>query len=107
MLSRFEQADSEVLNYLLEFVNWSTLSRVMKNTLDRRREEKSWQPRPHFGTMTCALCRHTHSFALTDFVRTVLSLSPSSCPSRLYSLSVPHLSAADQGHVGTSSTDED
>lgn len=52
MLSRFEQADSEVLNYLLEFVNWSTLSPALKHILDRRREEKTWQPCPHFGTVT-------------------------------------------------------
>lgn len=50
MLSRLEQADSEVLNYLLEFVNWSTVSPPLKHILDRRRAEKTWEP--HFGTLT-------------------------------------------------------
>ncbi|KAM8837805.1 ankyrin repeat and SOCS box protein 3 isoform 2-T2 [Spinachia spinachia] len=44
-----QQADSEVLNYLLEFVNWSILSKPLKHILDRRRAEKTWEPRPHLG----------------------------------------------------------
>lgn len=52
MLSRLEEADSEVLNYLLEFVNWSTLSLTLKHILDQRRVAKTWQPSPHFGTVT-------------------------------------------------------
>ncbi|XP_042372842.1 ankyrin repeat and SOCS box protein 3-like, partial [Plectropomus leopardus] len=44
-----EQADSEVLNYLLEFVNWSTLSPSLKLVLDRRRAEKTWEP--HFDSV--------------------------------------------------------
>uniref|UniRef100_A0A3P8UMY9 Ankyrin repeat and SOCS box containing 3 n=1 Tax=Cynoglossus semilaevis TaxID=244447 RepID=A0A3P8UMY9_CYNSE len=43
-----DKADGEALNYLLEFVNWSTLSTALKQILDQRREEKSWQPHPHF-----------------------------------------------------------
>ncbi|XP_026207570.1 ankyrin repeat and SOCS box protein 3 isoform X2 [Anabas testudineus] len=46
-----EQADTEVLNYLLEFVNWSTLSAPLKHILDRRQAEKTWEPRPHFGSI--------------------------------------------------------
>ncbi|XP_008285360.1 ankyrin repeat and SOCS box protein 3 [Stegastes partitus] len=54
-----EQADSEVLNYLLEFVDWSTLSPHLKHILDRRRAEKTWEPRPHFDSVPCLshLCR--------------------------------------------------
>uniref|UniRef100_A0A3Q3WA46 SOCS box domain-containing protein n=1 Tax=Mola mola TaxID=94237 RepID=A0A3Q3WA46_MOLML len=47
-----ERADSDVLNYLLEFVNWSTLAADLKHILDRRREEKTWQPCPHFDSIT-------------------------------------------------------
>lgn len=46
-----EQADSEVLNYLLEFVNWSTLSPSLKHILDRRQAEKSWDPCPQLGSI--------------------------------------------------------
>nr|XP_046232507.1 ankyrin repeat and SOCS box protein 3 isoform X2 [Scatophagus argus] len=54
-----EQADSEVLNYLLEFVNWSTLPAPLKHILDRRRAEKTWQPYPQFDSMTSLshICR--------------------------------------------------
>ncbi|KAL3051917.1 hypothetical protein OYC64_002024 [Pagothenia borchgrevinki] len=54
-----EQADSEVLNYLLEFVNWSTLSPPLKHILDRRRAEKTWEPCPHFDSIPCLshMCR--------------------------------------------------
>ncbi|XP_054455211.1 ankyrin repeat and SOCS box protein 3-like isoform X1 [Anoplopoma fimbria] len=55
----FEQADSEVLNYLLEFVNWSNLSPPLKHILDRRRAEKMWEPRPHLECIPCLshICR--------------------------------------------------
>ncbi|GAA6226536.1 ankyrin repeat and SOCS box protein 3-like isoform X1 [Lates japonicus] len=46
-----EQADSDVLNYLLEFVNWSTLSAPLKHTLDRRRVERTWEPCPNFASI--------------------------------------------------------
>lgn len=55
MPCRFEQAGSEVLNYLLEFVNWSTLPPTLRNILARRQEEGTWEPRPHLGLVT----RHT------------------------------------------------
>ncbi|XP_065327691.1 ankyrin repeat and SOCS box protein 3-like [Pelmatolapia mariae] len=44
-----EEADSQVLNYLLQFVNWSTLFPHLKHILDRRVAEKSWDPHPCFG----------------------------------------------------------
>ncbi|KAM6963512.1 ankyrin repeat and SOCS box protein 3 [Tautogolabrus adspersus] len=46
-----EQADSDVLNYLLEFVNWSVLSPPLKHILDRRLAEKSWDPSPHLDSL--------------------------------------------------------
>lgn len=55
----FEQAGSEVLNYLLEFVNWSTLLPTLRNILARRREEGTWEPRPHLESISCLahICR--------------------------------------------------
>ncbi|XP_029313086.1 ankyrin repeat and SOCS box protein 3 [Cottoperca gobio] len=54
-----EQADSEVINYLLEFVNWSNLSPALKHILDRRRAKKTWEPSPHFDSIPCLshMCR--------------------------------------------------
>ncbi|KAF7657941.1 hypothetical protein LDENG_00019220 [Lucifuga dentata] len=54
-----EQADSGVLNYLLEFVNWSILPTTLKCVLNRRREEKTWAPRLHFDSIPnlSHLCR--------------------------------------------------
>ncbi|XP_074519953.1 ankyrin repeat and SOCS box protein 3 isoform X2 [Halichoeres trimaculatus] len=54
-----EQADSEALNYLLGFVNWSILSPSLKHILDRRQAEKSWDPSSHFGSIPALshLCR--------------------------------------------------
>ncbi|XP_037610100.1 ankyrin repeat and SOCS box protein 3 isoform X3 [Sebastes umbrosus] len=54
-----EQADGEVLNYLLEFVNWSNLSPALKHILDRRRAEKTWEPCPYFDAIPCLshICR--------------------------------------------------
>lgn len=49
VLCRLEKADSDVLNYLLEFVNWSTLSPSLKIILDQRRAEKTWEPHTYFG----------------------------------------------------------
>ncbi|XP_027132873.1 ankyrin repeat and SOCS box protein 3 isoform X2 [Larimichthys crocea] len=61
-----EQADSEVLNYLLEFVNWSTLRPPLKHILDRRRAEKTWQPCPQFDSITSLshICRLQVRFIL-------------------------------------------
>lgn len=50
--SRLENVDGEVLNYLLEFTNWSTLSLHLKHILDQRQAEKSWQASPQIGTVT-------------------------------------------------------
>ncbi|KAG7256531.1 hypothetical protein CRUP_015429 [Coryphaenoides rupestris] len=55
----FEKADGDVLNYLLEFVNWSTLCPPLKRILERRLEEKSWSPHACFESIPCLshLCR--------------------------------------------------
>ncbi|XP_023274698.1 ankyrin repeat and SOCS box protein 3-like [Seriola lalandi dorsalis] len=54
-----EQADNEVLNYLLEFVNWSTLSAPLKHILNERRVEKTWEPSPYLDSIPCLahICR--------------------------------------------------
>uniref|UniRef100_A0A3B3XQT5 SOCS box domain-containing protein n=1 Tax=Poecilia mexicana TaxID=48701 RepID=A0A3B3XQT5_9TELE len=54
-----EKTDSDVLNYLLEFVNWSTLSPSLKIILDQRRAEKTWEPHTYFDSVPCLfhLCR--------------------------------------------------
>uniref|UniRef100_A0A1A8IRR6 Ankyrin repeat and SOCS box-containing 3 n=3 Tax=Nothobranchius kuhntae TaxID=321403 RepID=A0A1A8IRR6_NOTKU len=39
-----EKAESEVLNYLLEFVNWSTLSPPLKLILNQRQTKMTWRP---------------------------------------------------------------
>ncbi|XP_056286146.1 ankyrin repeat and SOCS box protein 3 isoform X2 [Pseudoliparis swirei] len=54
-----QQADGEVLNYLLEFVNWSNLSPPLRRILDRRRAEKTWEPGPHLDSIPplSHLCR--------------------------------------------------
>ncbi|CAL8304538.1 unnamed protein product [Lota lota] len=54
-----EEADGDVLNYLLAFVNWSTLSPPLKRILDHRLEETSWSPHACFESVPCLshLCR--------------------------------------------------
>ncbi|XP_040923217.1 ankyrin repeat and SOCS box protein 3 isoform X2 [Toxotes jaculatrix] len=54
-----EQADSDVLNYLLEFVNWSTLAAPLKHILDQRRVTKTCEPCQDFDSIPCLshLCR--------------------------------------------------
>uniref|UniRef100_A0A673CEJ6 Ankyrin repeat and SOCS box containing 3 n=1 Tax=Sphaeramia orbicularis TaxID=375764 RepID=A0A673CEJ6_9TELE len=51
--------DGAVLNYLLQFVNWSTLSLDLKLVLDRRQAEKTWSPLPQFDSLPSLfhLCR--------------------------------------------------
>uniref|UniRef100_A0A3P9HW24 Ankyrin repeat and SOCS box containing 3 n=1 Tax=Oryzias latipes TaxID=8090 RepID=A0A3P9HW24_ORYLA len=47
----FQEADSEVLNHLLEFVNWATLPPPVRLILDQRRAGRSWEPRAHFHSL--------------------------------------------------------
>uniref|UniRef100_A0A3Q3KCZ9 SOCS box domain-containing protein n=1 Tax=Monopterus albus TaxID=43700 RepID=A0A3Q3KCZ9_MONAL len=57
MFSRLEESKGDVLNYLLEFVNWSTLSSSLKHILDQRRAEKTWEPCPHNIPPLSHICR--------------------------------------------------
>ncbi|XP_061731977.1 ankyrin repeat and SOCS box protein 3 [Nerophis ophidion] len=52
-------APSDAVNYLLHFVNWSTLSCAGKVILGRRRAEETWQADPHFDSVPSLahLCR--------------------------------------------------
>lgn len=54
-----KEVKSEVLNYLLEFVNWSTLARPLRQILDQRQENETWTPHTHLECMPSLshLCR--------------------------------------------------
>ncbi|CAL8305707.1 unnamed protein product [Boreogadus saida] len=56
-----QEADGDVLNYLLAFVNWSTLSPALRRVLDLRLEERSWSPHACYESVPCLshLCRLT------------------------------------------------
>ncbi|CAL8379471.1 unnamed protein product [Gadus morhua 'NCC'] len=58
-----QEADGDVLNYLLAFVNWSTLSPPLRRVLDLRLEERSWSPHARYESVPCLshLCRLTVS----------------------------------------------
>ncbi|XP_053719121.1 ankyrin repeat and SOCS box protein 3-like isoform X1 [Synchiropus splendidus] len=45
-----KQVDGEVLNLLLEFVNWSTMSAHLTHILNERRQEQSWTPSPYYDS---------------------------------------------------------
>ncbi|XP_054624477.1 ankyrin repeat and SOCS box protein 3-like isoform X2 [Dunckerocampus dactyliophorus] len=67
-----EKATSDVVNYLLHFVNWSTLSASLKAILWGRRAEDTWRPDPHFdSTPSLAhLCRlQVRSLMGPDLIR--------------------------------------
>ncbi|XP_037134140.1 ankyrin repeat and SOCS box protein 3 isoform X2 [Syngnathus acus] len=54
-----EKVDSELLNFLLQFVNWSTMSPALKSVLWRRRAQETWHPLPQFDSVPdlSHLCR--------------------------------------------------
>ncbi|XP_056153527.1 ankyrin repeat and SOCS box protein 3-like isoform X2 [Lampris incognitus] len=43
----FLTVDGKVLNYLLDFVNWSTLSQQLKEIMEQRLKSNTWTPHPH------------------------------------------------------------
>ncbi|TSK14849.1 Ankyrin repeat and SOCS box protein 3 [Bagarius yarrelli] len=43
-----DEADSTVLNFLLEFINWKTLPSTLLYILSQRRAENTWTPHKHF-----------------------------------------------------------
>ncbi|XP_072523822.1 ankyrin repeat and SOCS box protein 3 isoform X2 [Salminus brasiliensis] len=55
----FEEAETRVLNFLLEFINWKTLPSTMLQILSRRRAEGTWTPQKHFESVPALthLCR--------------------------------------------------
>uniref|UniRef100_A0A3Q0TDJ0 Ankyrin repeat and SOCS box containing 3 n=1 Tax=Amphilophus citrinellus TaxID=61819 RepID=A0A3Q0TDJ0_AMPCI len=74
-----EEADSEVLNYLLEFVNWSTVAPLLKHILDHRRVEKTWDPRPCFDSIPCLshICRlQVRTLLGPDLLMRTIKISP-------------------------------
>ncbi|KAM6951520.1 ankyrin repeat and SOCS box protein 3 [Aplochiton taeniatus] len=52
-------AESEVVNYLLEFLNWSTLSPPVRHILHQRQDQKTWIPHAHLECVPSLthLCR--------------------------------------------------
>ncbi|KAK0135691.1 Ankyrin repeat and SOCS box protein 3 [Merluccius polli] len=80
-----EDADGDVLNYLLAFVNWSTLCPPLKLILDHRLEAKSWSPHACFESVPCLshLCRLK--------VREVMGWAASSTTAAVQQLPVPSL----------------
>ncbi|XP_019730132.1 ankyrin repeat and SOCS box protein 3 isoform X2 [Hippocampus comes] len=52
-------ANSEMVNFLLQFVNWSTMPPSLKDILCQRRARKTWQPLPQFDSIPdlSHLCR--------------------------------------------------
>ncbi|XP_048843963.1 ankyrin repeat and SOCS box protein 3 [Brienomyrus brachyistius] len=74
----FEKVESDVINFLLEFTNWSLLPPSLLASLYQRRAESTWKPRPHLESMPplCHLCRlavrnvvGSQSLASKTFVR--------------------------------------
>ncbi|XP_015246392.1 PREDICTED: ankyrin repeat and SOCS box protein 3-like [Cyprinodon variegatus] len=54
-----EKAESDVLNFLLQFINWSTLPPPLKIILEQREAEGTWEPLAHFASVPSLfhLCR--------------------------------------------------
>lgn len=54
-----EEAESSVLNFFLEFINWKTLPSTMLQILSHRRADGTWMPRKHFDSIPALthLCR--------------------------------------------------
>ncbi|XP_069373966.1 ankyrin repeat and SOCS box protein 3 isoform X2 [Paralichthys olivaceus] len=46
-----EHADTEALNYFLQFINWSTLSAPLKQILIQRKAGKTWEPCADFDSI--------------------------------------------------------
>ncbi|KAI4897189.1 hypothetical protein NFI96_014894 [Prochilodus magdalenae] len=54
-----EEAETRVLNFLLEFINWKTVPSTVLQILSRRRTEGTWTPQKHFESVPALthLCR--------------------------------------------------
>ncbi|XP_061562551.1 ankyrin repeat and SOCS box protein 3 isoform X2 [Phycodurus eques] len=57
--SVLEQADGELVNFLLQFDNWSTMAPYLRAILCQRRAEETWRPLPQFDSVPdlSHLCR--------------------------------------------------
>ncbi|XP_036428328.1 ankyrin repeat and SOCS box protein 3 isoform X1 [Colossoma macropomum] len=55
----FEEAETRVLNFLLEFINWKTLPSTMLQILSCRQAKGTWTPQKHFESVPALthLCR--------------------------------------------------
>lgn len=49
ILCRIEEAESRILNFLLEFINWKTLPLKLLHILTQRRAKGTWTPQKYFG----------------------------------------------------------
>ncbi|XP_077406128.1 ankyrin repeat and SOCS box protein 3 [Vanacampus margaritifer] len=58
-ISILREADSELVNFLLQLVNWSMLAPPLKGILCQRRAQFTWQPFPQFDSIPdlSHLCR--------------------------------------------------
>ncbi|XP_077359559.1 ankyrin repeat and SOCS box protein 3 isoform X2 [Festucalex cinctus] len=58
-LDVLREADGEIVNFLLQFLNWSTLAPPFKDILCQRRAQLTWQPFPQFDSIPdlSHLCR--------------------------------------------------
>ncbi|KAM4623391.1 ankyrin repeat and SOCS box protein 3-like [Polymixia lowei] len=54
-----QSVESSMLNYLLEFVNWSTLAAPLRDILEQRLKQKTWTPHTHLECVPSLfhLCR--------------------------------------------------
>lgn len=49
IIYRVEEAESRVLNFLLEFINWKALPSKLLHILTQRRAKGTWTPHKYFG----------------------------------------------------------
>ncbi|XP_026858412.2 ankyrin repeat and SOCS box protein 3 isoform X1 [Electrophorus electricus] len=80
-----EEAESRVLNFLLEFINWKSLPSTMLHILSRRRAEGTWTPHGHFESVPAL----THLCRLA--VRAAVGSDALSKPSFVQQLPIPTL----------------
>ncbi|XP_027033585.2 LOW QUALITY PROTEIN: ankyrin repeat and SOCS box protein 3 [Tachysurus fulvidraco] len=73
-----EEAESTVLNFLLDFINWKTLPSTLLHILSQRRAQNTWTPHKHFESVPdlTHLCRlavratvGSHALSKSSFVR--------------------------------------
>ncbi|XP_053367679.1 ankyrin repeat and SOCS box protein 3-like [Clarias gariepinus] len=80
-----EEAESSILNFFLEFINWKTLPSILLRILSQRRAEGTWRPHKHFECVPDL----THLCRLA--VRATVGSDALSKPSFVQQLPVPAL----------------